>query len=61
MEGDVDSGCDMDETQVQLRIHERKQTMVLSRQEGGRVAADCGHKHPEKSKEINLQPGTDKG
>ena len=62
MEGDVDSGCDTDEAaQVQLRSHERKQTLLLSRQEAARVAADCGHKDTEKSKEISLQPGTDKG
>ena len=57
MEGDVDSGCDTDEAaQVQLRSHERKQTLLLSRQEAG-----CGNKDTEKSKEISLQPGTDKG
>ena len=62
MEGDVDSGCDTDEAaQVQLRSNERKQTVVLSRQEAGRVASDCSNKDTEKSKEISLQPGTDKG
>ena len=58
----MDSGCDTDEAaQVQLRGHQRKQTLVLSRQEAGRVAANCDHKDTEKSKEISLQPVTDKG
>ena len=58
----MDSGCDTDEAaQVQLRSSERKQTLLLSRQEAGRVAIDCGNKDTEKSKEISLQPATDKG